>query len=194
MGGWSFLRYYLLCGLGAPALALALSLVTRDVTPLAGASAAVFGVALAFALSWPRARVLVFPLPWPIPVGVLVGALAALGLAPALLDARDGVSRLAQLGGFVVGFAYCRIASLVERHAREPLAPPPETPALVAHQSAAAAAEMPPAERPQTGAPRNDVALEVDRLLDKISQQGLSSLTAAERRFLDEMSRQMRRQ
>jgi hypothetical protein len=34
----------------------------------------------------------------------------------------------------------------------------------------------------------------MDRLLDKISQQGISSLTAAERRFLDEMSRQMRRQ
>jgi hypothetical protein len=34
----------------------------------------------------------------------------------------------------------------------------------------------------------------MDRLLDKISQHGLGSLTAAERRFLDDMSRQMRRQ
>jgi hypothetical protein len=34
----------------------------------------------------------------------------------------------------------------------------------------------------------------MDRLLDKISQQGMNSLTAAERRFLDEMSRRMRRQ
>lgn len=193
LGGWTFLRYYLLCGLGAPALALALALVTRDVTPLVGATAPVFGVALAFALAWPRTHVQVFPLPWSIPVGALVAGLAVLALAPALLDAPDGVGRLAQLGGFVVGFAYFRIASLVERHTGEHPAPPPETPALVAHQSAVATADMPPAERPQPGPPRSDVALEMDRLLDKISQQGLTSLTAAERRFLDEMSRQMRR-
>jgi hypothetical protein len=30
----------------------------------------------------------------------------------------------------------------------------------------------------------------VDRVLDKISAQGLGSLTAAERRFLDEVSKQ----
>jgi membrane associated rhomboid family serine protease len=194
MGGWAFLRYYLLCGLGGPALVLALSLVTRDVTPLVGASASVFGVALAFALFWPRTHVQVFPLPWSIPVGALVGGLAVLALAPAMLDAQDGVSRLAQLGGFVIGFGYLRIASLVERHTREQPAPPPETPALVAHQSVAASGDMPPAERTPAGPPRNDVPLEMDRLLEKIWQQGLASLTAAERRFLDEMSRQMRRQ
>jgi membrane associated rhomboid family serine protease len=194
MGGWAFLRYYVLCGLGAPALALALSLVMREVTPLVGASAAMFGVALAFAVYWPRARVLVFPFPWPLPVGVLVGGLAVLALAPAVMDPREGVSRLAQLGGFVTGLAYLGIAQLVERHTRQPVARLPETPALVAHQSSAAAAETPQAERSRAGGSRDDVALEMDRLLDKISQQGLSSLTAAERRFLDEMSRQMRRQ
>jgi hypothetical protein len=33
------------------------------------------------------------------------------------------------------------------------------------------------------------VAAEVDRVLDKISEQGMNSLTAAERRFLDEVAR-----
>ena len=32
-------------------------------------------------------------------------------------------------------------------------------------------------------------AAELDRVLDKISAEGLSSLTASERRFLDEVSR-----
>jgi len=194
MGSWAFLRYYLLCGLGGPVLALPLSLIGRGVTPLLGATAAVFGVALAFALAWPRTHVQVFPLPWAIPVGALIGGLAALTLAPVVLDTGDGVGRLAQLGGFAIGFAYLRIGSLIERHTRERPAPPPETPALVAHQAAAATADMPPAERTPAGPERGEVALEMDRLLDKISQQGLSSLTAAERRFLDEMSRQMRRQ
>jgi membrane associated rhomboid family serine protease len=193
MEGWAFLRYYLLCALGAPALALALSLVTRNVTPVLGASAAVFGVALAFALTWPRARVLVFPLPWPVPVGILVGGLAVLALIPAAMNPREGISRFAQVGGFLMGLAYLKAASLAAGHDREAVAPPQEAPALVAHQSSAAESDMPTPERRAPG-PRTDIALEMDRLLDKISRQGLSSLTAAERRFLDEMSRQMRRQ
>ena len=34
------------------------------------------------------------------------------------------------------------------------------------------------------------MAAEVDRVLDKISEKGIASLTPAERRFLDEVSRQ----
>src|SRR5512134_3113890 len=85
MGGGAFLRYYLLCGLGAPAVAFVLSLFI-DVAPFVGASAAVFGVALAFALAWPQARIYVFPLPWPVPVQGLVAVLAVLDLAPLVLD------------------------------------------------------------------------------------------------------------
>ena len=34
------------------------------------------------------------------------------------------------------------------------------------------------------------VAAEVDRVLDKISEKGIASLTPAERRFLDEVAKQ----
>jgi hypothetical protein len=65
----------------------------------------------------------------------------------------------------------------------------------VAHQPAADAAEAPPERLPgRAGTSRDEVAREMDRVLDKISRHGLASLTAAERRFLDDMSRQMRRQ
>ena len=46
-----------------------------------------------------------------------------------------------------------------------------------------------PAQKPQ----RRDVkADEVNRVLDKISAQGLDSLTSDERRLLEEMSRKLR--
>lgn len=194
MGGGGFLRYYLLCGLGAPAVAFAMSLVT-GVEPFVGASAAVFGVALAFAMAWPQARIFVFPLPWPVPVKALVAALAALDLAPLVLDPTGGLAQLAHLGGFLLGYAYLKGESLMERRAAVTVERERETPVLVTHQPAAESAEAPverPANRP--GPSRDDVAEEMDRVLDKISQHGLASLTAAERRFLDEMSRQMRRQ
>jgi hypothetical protein len=43
--------------------------------------------------------------------------------------------------------------------------------------------------RPRRGIESDPVTAEVDRVLDKISQQGISSLTPAERKFLDEVAR-----
>jgi hypothetical protein len=49
----------------------------------------------------------------------------------------------------------------------------------------------PPAPLRQRRRPDADpVAAEVDRVLDKISEKGIASLTPAERRFLDEVSKQ----
>jgi membrane associated rhomboid family serine protease len=193
MGGGAFLRYFVLCGLGAPAVAFAMSLFF-DVAPFVGASAAVFGVALAFALAWPQARIFVFPLPWPVPVQALVAILAVMDLAPFVLDPAGGLAHLAHLGGFVLGFAYLKGEGLMERRAAVAVERRRETPVLVAHQPAAESGEAPseaPPARP-VAAP-HDPTQEMDRVLEKISRQGLGSLTAAERRFLDEMSRQMRR-
>ena len=64
-------------------------------------------------------------------------------------------------------------------------------------QSGAAEPERrtPPAPiRPRRRAESDPVAAEVDRVLDKISEQGIASLTAAERRFLDEVSRQKKQE
>jgi len=193
MGSGGFLRYYLLCGLGAPLAAFSLALLLpRAMAPFVGASAAVFGVALAFALAWPRARVFVFPLPWSVPAPVLVGLLATASLLPFLLDTIDGASHLAHLGGFVLGFLYLKGGELMDRRGPAPVDEAPAEPVLVAHQSGAAEAEAPP-ERPARPA-RDDAAREMNRVLDKIARQGLESLTAAERRFLDEVSRRLRKE
>jgi hypothetical protein len=42
--------------------------------------------------------------------------------------------------------------------------------------------------------PRDARAEELDRVLDKISRHGLTSLTPGERKLLDEMSKQLRDQ
>src|SRR5262245_35890551 len=61
MGGWPFVRYYALCGLGGAVLSFVLMLFT-PVGAVLGASAAALGVALAFAFYWPETPVYVFPL------------------------------------------------------------------------------------------------------------------------------------
>lgn len=196
MGSGSFMRYYVLCGLGGPLAAFALALLTPHVGPFGGASAAVFGVALAFAFAWPEARLFVFPLPWAVPAGLLVGFLAVLGLVPFVFETADGVSHLAHLGGFLLGFLYLKGGEFVERRGALPADVAPAQPVLVAHRSGAAGGEEPAveAETPPVRPTRDDPASEMNRVLDKISREGITSLTAAERRFLDDVSRRLRQE
>lgn len=192
MGGAAFARFYLLCGLGGPVMAFAL-LPFLPVTALVGASGAAFGVALAFALYWPHARIFVFPLPVPVPVKYLVVILVAFEMIPLVTGVSGGLAQIAHLGGFLFALLYLKGENYVDRRVRAAVEAETETPVLVPHQvSESEAEEAGDAPRPAEPS-RDDIVKEMDRLLDKISEQGMSSLTIAERRFLDDMSRHMRR-
>ncbi len=93
-----FLKFYLVCGLGGILLSFAFS----DAV-IVGASAACYGIMLAFAMAWPNQTVYVWAL-FPVKVKWLVGFLVALSLVSALGPSRDGVAHLAHLGGAVAGF------------------------------------------------------------------------------------------
>jgi membrane associated rhomboid family serine protease len=191
MGGTAFALYYFLCGLGGAAFSFAVSFFT-PVSPFVGASAAVFGVSLAFAMHWPDAPIYIFPLPIPVKAKWLVVFLATVNLVAAINGASDGVAHLAHLGGFLFGFIYLRSEAAVMRRARAALrarefahvVPQRRSRAPRPAASAAASAGNGEASPPRQG--------ELDRVLDKISQSGLDSLTPEERRLLDEMSRELR--
>jgi len=187
MGGAAFIRYYAICGLGGAIFSFVIALFV-PVAPFVGASGAVFGVALAFALQWPDAPIFVFPFPFPIPAKWLVIVLATIDLALAISGAQDGVAHLAHLGGFLFGFLYLSARGLLSR--------PPATraerrwlaPALSSKRGGTGSED-----RGETPALEDRSGIsEVDRLLDKISASGLDSLTEEERRFLDEISRKLR--
>ena len=188
LGSSRFAAYYLFCGLGGAVLSFGLMLTT-PVAAVYGASGAVFGVALAFAMFWPDAPIYIFPLPIPIKAKWVVVFFATLSLLAAILGARDGVAHLAHLGGFLFGFIFLRSESTIREHAREALQRP-----RLAHvvppkrrgerELVEAQPPSPPTERKLDDA--------VDRVLDKIHKSGMDSLTPDERRLLDEVSRQLR--
>ncbi len=190
MGSRAFALYYFTCGLGGAVLSFGL-LLTTTVAMVIGASAAVFGVALAFAWYWPDAEIYVFPIPVPIKAKWLVIFLAAVNLFAAMNGTNNGVAHLAHLGGFLFGFIYLKGEEMMVGPARSIIANRPrpasvvpqlKRPARRAAQGAAA-----PSERRERSI--ND---EVDRVLDKIRETGLESLTLSERKLLDERSRQLR--
>jgi len=113
-GAKRFLRYYLICGVGAgfiisiyPYLAQVIpSVGEAGIQYLTlGASGAIYGVLLAYSLTWPdRTIMLIFP-----PV-----AFRAIWLIPILffmtlmMDPRGNVSHIGHLGGVIVGWLYLR--------------------------------------------------------------------------------------
>ncbi len=190
MGGASFGLYYFTCGIGGAIFSFAIALLT-PVAPFVGASAAVLGVALAFAMNWPNAPVYIFPLPVPIKVKWLVAFLAIVDLLMARTGVNDGVAHLAHLGGFLFGFIYLKSEQNVMRRAQN---------IVTKQRRSRSIPRQRPKETIRAGqlrrhVPKSDARShhdDIDRVLDKISASGLESLTPEERQLLDEVSRRLR--
>ena len=192
MGGRAFLAYYLLCGLGGAVTSFGL-VQLRPVGLVIGASAAVYGVLLAFAWSWPDQPIYVFPFPAPIAAKWLVTFAVAVSLLLAVFAVSDGVAYLAHLGGFATGFVYLKIADWRLGRAERAVRRASESSVLVSSARVARGHDALVKRRSPRAEP-NAASAEVDRVLDKISARGIESLTPAERKFLSEMSRKMRDQ
>lgn len=112
MGPFRFLAFYLLCGLGAAATQVAI-MPASDV-PMVGASGAIAGILGAYALLYPRARVLtlvfllIFVRIMYLPAVVLLGIWFLMQLLSAGSSAGAGVAWWAHIGGFVVGVVLVR--------------------------------------------------------------------------------------
>ncbi len=216
-GSGAFVRYYLLCGLGGW---LAHLLIAHD-SILIGASAAIFGVMLAYAVRWPNDEFLLW---WVVPVKAkwLVACLALFNLVVGVYtlgsaDAGGGTAYFAHLGGLAAGWLYLhtppaqaferfrqRVAAAPEISDEPPRAVPRTLPRprhevdeIVAKSKAAVLrqrlAPNAPASRPAAPSDEAAGARQLDFVLDKISRHGLDSLTLDERRVLEEMSRRLRR-
>ena len=208
-GSREFLKFYLVSGLGGAAL----SFVFAPNAAVVGASAAVFGVMLAFAMNWPDAPIYIWGI-LPIRAKWLVGIMAALTLLSAFGQSEDQVAHFAHLGGFVAAWGYMKATGLGSQPAvrgwgagsggarrGRPAARGGGASGLVARLRRLGSRAPLRVVRDE-GAPkpedrqrrRNEdrVLDEVDRVLDKISNEGLSSLSAEEKRLLDEVSRRYR--
>ena len=215
-GAKKFLVFYFLSGLGG---LICYTLFFRDSgSLLIGASGAIFGVMGAYALQWPKQEMLlmfVIPMRVMTLVLLLVGYNLAMGLF-GLVGGGTDVAYFAHLGGFIVAWLYMRtppsvsIEQLRQRISQVPDSEDPpraipralprsrerveEVDEIVA-KSKALAAKRPATATPTRKVPSRDLKAEdVNRVLDKISAEGLDSLTSEERSILEEMSRRLRKQ
>ncbi|HET7462619.1 MAG TPA: rhomboid family intramembrane serine protease [Longimicrobium sp.] len=204
-GGQGFLRFCAVSAAGALLLATLLDQIGPARMPGAsvawGFQGAIYGMLLAFAMEWPDMEINLFGI-LPIKARWLVLASAIIGFVASV---QNGGLGLAHLGAFGTAFLYLKSPWAPRAWGEVPPARktsrrPQSSKAVVpwaARKEQAAAPQ--PAQRPAAAAgarrgvrAERDLLDDVDRILDKISAQGLSSLTEEERKRLDEVSRRYR--
>ncbi len=104
-GSKKFLTFYLICGVGAGLIHMFVSPIFAGVAPTIGASGAVYGVLLAFAMMFPDRLIFLYFL-FPVKAKYFVGFLIILGLFMGISGTRDGIAHFAHLGGAFVAFLY----------------------------------------------------------------------------------------
>jgi len=208
-GAKSFTVFYLWSGLGGAVFHSAFG----GGVPMIGASAAIYGTMLAYAMQWPKDEIYLFAV-LPMRVLTLVCLVVAIDLFRGVVGGGS-TAYFAHLGGVAFAFLYLKKPQQMSvDQLRQRVSPAPdvgddisprasprtsrsrnrdEVDEIVAQSKAAVAKRAPNAD---VGKPQPSVgeshAQELDRVLDKISRHGLSSLTASEKRLLEDTSRQLR--
>ncbi|HEX6063470.1 MAG TPA: rhomboid family intramembrane serine protease [Longimicrobiales bacterium] len=187
LGSREFIKYYTICGLIGGAV---LAFIFAPNGMLIGASGAVYAVMLAFAYFWPDMPIYIWGI-FPVKAKWLVIAFAAASVLFMVTPTGGNVAHWAHFGGFAVGFIYLKFgASLggpMEKLQRFTSSRRRKL-KVIPGQAQSLKREEPPRRRRA----EEEVLDEVDKVLDKISTHGMASLTAEERKLLDEVSKRYR--
>jgi len=102
-GSTKFLIYYLLSGIGAGLAQLFVAPMFSQAAPAIGASGSIYGILLAFALTFPNRPIFMFPFFFPIPAKIFVLIFAGIEMFSGI-SGSDGIAHFAHLGGAATGF------------------------------------------------------------------------------------------
>ena len=182
IGSRHFIFMYLLSGI----VGAVLSFFFSPGAAIVGASGAVFGVLYGFAHYWPHERIYIWGI-LPVPARGMVLGLAALSIWFGISGGSAGVAHFAHLGGFAGGWAYLKIR---ERRSQsfQRKATAGAQPSTVDKISGKAAREEKRWARIDTEDLHEINRSEVERIRQKIDEEGAASLTPDERAFMNRMA------
>lgn len=194
-----FIIYYLACGIGA-ALVQEAGQLFGFISPYAstiGASGAVYGILLAFGVTFPDERMFIIPFPFPIKAKYFVFGYAAIEVFEGLA-ASDGVAHFAHLGGMFFGLLLilywkgqfkAKINSQKGGFWSRTVSSRPLNTAYNKDERSSTMNAQPERRADyEYNAERAARNAEIDRILDKVRMSGYQSLTAEEKRMLFEAS------
>jgi membrane associated rhomboid family serine protease len=184
LGPREFIKYYLITGIIGGAV---LAFFFAPTGILVGASGALYAIMLAFALFWPDMPIYIWGI-FPVKAKWLIIAFGVISVMYTIAPSGN-TAHWAHFGGLAVGFIYLKLGSrlsgsmekLQKFTSRRRLKVIPGEGQTIKR-----------VEEPRRRRPEAEVLDEVDKVLDKISTHGMASLTADERKLLDEVSKRYR--
>jgi len=177
MGSKKFLRYYLISGVGAGIFHILFNWGSQ--TPVIGASGAIYGILVAFAVIFPDRIVtllLFFVLPVSLKAKHLVAIFVGISLFSSIVGVfgkTDSVAHFAHLGGAFVGYLMLRGNVLLGKLLRK---------IRLVQQKQKMASEQ---KRNQTIQEKRE---QVDRILDRINEVGYEGISEQEKQDLKNAS------
>ncbi len=105
MGPRRFIIYYLTCVVGAGIVQLTVAKLMGQVYPTIGASGGVFGILLAYGMTYPNRTVVLLIPPIPMKAKYFVLGFGLMELYLGVSGRAPGVANFAHLGGMLFGFA-----------------------------------------------------------------------------------------
>jgi membrane associated rhomboid family serine protease len=181
-GTREFVKYYFLTGIGAGLFTLFLSFNSH--IPTIGASGAIFGILVAFALMFPDRLIYLYFL-IPVKAKYVVAFFAVIELLASFRHTSDGIGHFAHLGGMIVGYVYIKADFRIPAFFR--LSTYVTRIRNFRHQRRMKAVSK-QREREQR------LMDKVDQILDKINQVGYDNLTREEKRILERASQLLSKQ
>jgi membrane associated rhomboid family serine protease len=110
-GSRYFTKFYFITGIGAGVIQLLASLTpfgaSAYLIPTVGASGAIYGVLLAYAMYFPNRPIYMYMI-FPIPAKYFVMIMGAIAFLAAADGSGSGVAHAAHLGGMLVGYLYLK--------------------------------------------------------------------------------------
>jgi membrane associated rhomboid family serine protease len=200
-GSKKFLYFYLICGISAGLAQLFISPLFSIPAITIGASGAIFGVMIAFAMLFPDRYIFLYFL-IPIKAKYLIGFLFVLEIFW-IGDAGSNVAHLAHLGGAVAGFIFILLDKNIDVPFKRMLninsgygsSKPFKNPLSgISDKFKKRSNDIEEANYYDINQKKDDEKVsqeEIDKILDKISQSGYQNLSEREKRILFEASKKM---
>ncbi len=187
LGSKRFAAFYILCGIGGAALFTLLALTLPGLifnepaiaasATLIGASGCIFGILAAAATIAPDQKVMLLIPPIPMKMRTLVLVFLGIAVLSVIAQSANAGGELAHLGGAAVGFLLIKRPGL--------LAPLADGPSRLRDRVQDAQTQRQDRQRRATDA-------QIDRILAKVHQNGLNSLTDKEKRILRQATEEKR--
>ena len=180
LGARGFLGLYFLSGLGGAAFTFVFSFGS----PVVGASAAVYGIIIGFAMYWPRELIYIYGVV-PVQARWLATFVVAISLYSGITGSDGGTAHFAHLGGLAVGAGFLRLRDRrLGKGRREFRHKIQHTPSMDGSERDARRRWASIDLVSMHDLNRN----EVEELLARVDRHGIGALSLGERQFLDRMS------